>query len=71
MKKGVPAMSEKFHYLDDLSALARIPENGILSQPIVNTPSMRVTLFGLAEGQEMTGALRSHRGDCSFPVGGD
>ncbi|MBI2422023.1 MAG: cupin domain-containing protein [Candidatus Hydrogenedentes bacterium] len=62
-------MSEKFHYLGDLGALARIPENGILSQPIVNTGSMRVTLFGLAKGQEMTGHAASAEAIVHFLAG--
>lgn len=44
-----------------LAASTQFSEQGIVSRALITTPAMRVTLFGFAEGQELTEHASSSR----------
>ena len=45
---------DAYTFLKNLSDEVEIPSKGILSRPIFNDDHLRVVLFGLAAGEEMT-----------------
>lgn len=48
------SMSEAYIFRQNLSEMARVPENGILSQTIQNDDKSKVILFSFAPGQELS-----------------
>ena len=62
----------------DLSALRQFAEAGIVSRTLFAGESLRVVLFGIAKGQELSEHTSSRRafvqilsGDCSFKSNGE
>ncbi len=60
-----------------LASVAQISEAGIVSRTLVQTPELRVVLFGFAEGQELTEHTSTRRalvqvleGACDFLYAG-
>jgi len=47
-------MTDKYVFVADLVAQARVPENGILSQTLHSDEKSKVILFGFAPGQELS-----------------
>ncbi|MCC6143355.1 MAG: cupin domain-containing protein [Candidatus Hydrogenedentes bacterium] len=47
-------MSDTYSFFADLAAEAEMPEDGILSRPIFNNDTLRVVLFAMSPGQELT-----------------
>lgn len=47
-------MTDKYVFVTDLVAQARVPENGILSQTLHSDEASKVILFGFAPGQELS-----------------
>jgi quercetin dioxygenase-like cupin family protein len=45
---------EAYTFFADLANEAEIPEDGILSRPIFNNETLRVVLFAMSAGQELT-----------------
>jgi quercetin dioxygenase-like cupin family protein len=43
-----------FTLLESLSLRVEIPEQGILSKPVFSNSTLRATLFGMAQGEELT-----------------
>ena len=61
-----------------LSVKTKFTENGIVSRTLLQTPSVRVTLFAFGEGQELTPHTNQRRalvqileGQCEFLFGGN
>src|ERR1035437_2588332 len=46
-------MTDVHVYVRDIRELAKVPENGILSQTLQNDDRTKVILFGFAAGQEL------------------
>lgn len=60
-----------------LPAETRFAPNGIVSRTLLRTPTMRVVLFGFAEGQELTehtstqhALIQILNGECDFALAG-
>jgi quercetin dioxygenase-like cupin family protein len=71
-------MSQAYTLIESLGGAVGIPEDGILSKPIFSDARMRVTLFGLAAGQEMTehtttmeAVLQFLEGEAEITLGAD
>src|ERR1039458_6134208 len=47
-------MTDVHVYVRDIRELAKVPENGILSQTLQNDDRTKVILFGFAAGQELS-----------------
>lgn len=47
-------MDDTFTLFADIAAEVEIPEDGVLSRPVFNSDRLRVVLFGLSAGQELT-----------------
>ena len=47
-------MSADYTLIESLASTVQCPDDGILSKPIYTDERMRVTLFALSAGQEMT-----------------
>ena len=69
---------QAFERTDDLTAAARVPERGILSQTISDADGVRVVLFGFAPGEELSehtaaraAILEVVAGTADLVVGGD
>ena len=70
----IEAGNEKIISLDEET---RFAPNGIVSRTVLNTPALRVTLFGFAEGQELTehtststAIVQILSGECDFALNG-
>lgn len=42
-----------FSLLESLTSMVAIPEQGILSKPVFSNATLRATLFGMSEGEEL------------------
>ena len=65
-------------YVRDIRELARVPENGILSQTLQNDDRTKVILFGFAAGQELAAhtapfpaTLIFLKGEANLKLGGE
>ena len=61
MKKNASLFDPAAAGVIGLTANTQFSEQGIVSRALVTTPTMRVTLFGFAEGQELTEHASSSR----------
>jgi quercetin dioxygenase-like cupin family protein/uncharacterized protein (DUF2249 family) len=73
-KPLIPLGDEKILSLQDETQFA---PNGIVSRTVLRTPTMRVVLFGFAEGQELTehtstqhALIQILSGECEFSLSG-
>lgn len=61
MKKNPSLFDPAASGVISLAANTQFSPQGIVSRALVNTPAMRATLFGFAEGQELTEHASSSR----------
>lgn len=61
MKKNASLFDPATAGFIGLQANTQFSEQGIVSRALITTPAMRVTLFGFAEGQELTEHASSSR----------
>jgi quercetin dioxygenase-like cupin family protein len=61
MKKNASLLDPGAAGVIGLQANTQFSEQGIVSRALITTPTMRVTLFGFAEGQELTEHASSSR----------
>jgi quercetin dioxygenase-like cupin family protein len=71
-------MTDKYVYLADVRAQARVPENGILSQTLQSDEYTKVVLFGFAPGQELSAHTAPYpailtflKGEATLKLGAD
>jgi quercetin dioxygenase-like cupin family protein len=62
-------MDNQYIYVRDLRELARVPENGILSQTIQSDERTKVVLFGFAPGQELSAHTAPYPATLAFLQG--
>jgi len=60
---------DTYTFLNNLTAEVEIPSKGILSRPIFNDDHLRVVLFGLAAGEDMTEHTTSMEATLHFITG--
>lgn len=61
MKKNISLFDPGAAGVIGLQGNTQFSEQGIVSRALITTPTMRVTLFGFAEGQELTEHASSSR----------
>ena len=71
-------MTDVHVYVRDIRELAKVPENGILSQTLQNDDRTKVILFGFAAGQELSAhtapfpaTLIFLKGEANLKLGGE
>ena len=71
-------MTDVHVYVRDIRELAKVPENGILSQTLQNDDRTKVILFGFAVGQELSAhtapfpaTLIFLKGEANLKLGGE
>jgi quercetin dioxygenase-like cupin family protein len=72
-----PLIDSQREKIVSLAAETQFAPNGIVSRTVLRTPSSRVTLFGFAEGQELTEHTSTQHaliqilcGECEFSLAG-
>jgi quercetin dioxygenase-like cupin family protein len=61
--------AEPYVYVRDLRQLAKVPENGILSQSLHSDERSKVILFGFAAGQELSAHTAPYPATLTFLKG--
>jgi quercetin dioxygenase-like cupin family protein len=62
-------VAEPYVYVRDLRQLAKVPENGILSQSLHSDERSKVILFGFAAGQELSAHTAPYPATLTFLKG--